>query len=234
MGGNIDFWATQIQHVAEYAHVWGFLIIFVFMAVESSFIPFPSEVVLIPAGFLAYRGGLNFASPGLDFSLCVVAGMTGSVAGAFFNYYLSLYLGRPFLYKYGKYFFIKPKFLERSEELFREYGDIVTFICRFLPAIRHLISIPAGLSKMSKIRFAVFTALGSGIWSLILTAIGFYIGSISKNMSYKDLVKQGKNLIVENYLWLFIAAVLLFAVYIFIHLKVMKSSKKSNKSEHQQ
>ena len=228
MGGDIDFWATHIQYAAEYAQTWGFLIIFLFMAIESSFIPFPSEVVLIPAGFLAYRGGLNFASPGLDFSLCVVAGMTGSVAGAFFNYYLALFLGRPFLYKYGKYFFIKPAFLERSEDLFREFGDGMTFICRFLPAIRHLISIPAGLSKMSKIRFALFTALGSGLWSFILTAVGFYIGSISKKLSYRDLVIQGKDMIVKNYIWLFTAAVLLFVIYIIIHLKIMKSSKKAS------
>jgi len=111
---------------------------------------------------------------------------------------------------------------------YREYGDGMTFICRFLPAIRHLISIPAGLSKMSKIRFALFTALGSGLWSFILTAVGFYIGSISKKLSYRDLVIQGKDMIVKNYIWLFTAAVLLFVIYIIIHLKIMKSSKKAS------
>jgi len=228
MGGDVNFWAAQIQYAAEYAHTWGYLFIFIFMAFESSFLPFPSEVVLIPAGFIAYRGGLYFASPGWDFTLCVVAGTAGSVAGAFFNYYFALFLGRPFLYKYGKYFFIKPNILEKSEELFREYGDMMTFVCRFLPAVRHLISIPAGLSRMSKTRFTIFTALGAGLWSLILTAIGFYIGGISKDMSYRDMVIQGTDLIVKNYIWFFSGAVVLFIIYIFIHLKIAKLSKQIN------
>ena len=157
-----------------------------------------------------------------------MAGTAGSVAGAFFNYYFALFLGRPFLYKYGKYFFIKPNILEKSEELFREYGDMMTFVCRFLPAVRHLISIPAGLSRMSKTRFTIFTALGAGLWSLILTAIGFYIGGISKDMSYRDMVIQGTDLIVKNYIWFFSGAVVLFIIYIFIHLKIAKLSKQTN------
>lgn len=223
MGGDLNFWMQYLQWGINYSHTYGFLIIFILMAVESSFIPFPSELVMIPAGFLAYRSVLSFQSPIIDFSAAVLLGMLGSVAGAFFNYYIALLLGRPFLYKYGKFFFIKPRLLERAEEIFREYGDIVTFVCRFLPAIRHLISIPAGLSKMSKIRFTIFTALGAGIWCLILTSLGYYLGRVSNNMSYKEIIIKGKYIIIQNYPWLFLGAAILFGLYLFIHLKIMKS-----------
>ncbi len=218
MGGNIEFWTNYIQHAVDYAHVWGFLIIFICMTIESSFLPFPSEAVLIPSGFLAYRGELLFSAPRVDFMLCVLFGMAGSVVGAYFNYYFALWLGRPFLYKYGHFFFIRPALLERSEKLFRSNGEVITFVGRFLPGIRHLISIPAGLSKMSKIRFGLFTAFGSGLWTLILTAVGYYIGSASDDMSYKQMALYGKSLITENYGWLFLCVGLTLSIYICAHI----------------
>ena len=136
-----------IETIAAYAPVWGFFLIFFFMTVESSFIPFPSEVVMIPAGFLAARGGLMFGDPFVDCLASVAAGTAGSLAGAFINYYLFSWLGTPFLEKYGKYFFLPPPKLHRAEEVFRQYGAGATFFCRLLPAIRQLISIPAGDRK---------------------------------------------------------------------------------------
>ena len=111
---------------------------------------------MIPAGFLACRGELTFGIPYLDLGIVVFLGLCGSIAGAFFNYYFALLLGRPFLHKYGKYFFVKKEVLERAEELFRDYGEITTFVCRLIPAIRQLISLPAGISRMSVPRFAFF------------------------------------------------------------------------------
>ncbi|MEI6056417.1 MAG: DedA family protein [Lentisphaerota bacterium] len=216
----------HIEFAATHAHVWGFVIIFVLMAIESSFIPLPSEVIMIPAGFLAFRCGLTFQSPHLDAIVAVLMGAFGSLAGAMFNYYLSLWLGRPILYKYGKYFFLKPQFLERSEEIFRQYGDITTFVCRFLPAIRHLISIPAGLSRMDLKRFSFYTTLGAGIWCIILTYIGYYLGHVAGNMSYADLVHKGKNLLSEHFIWIIVGLVIAVVVYLYIHHKVMKGSKK--------
>ena len=99
-----DLIIKHIDWAISYAHVWGFLIIFILMALESSLVPFPSEVIMIPAGFLAYRAGLSFASPGLDLVVAIIIGTVGSLAGAYFNYYLALLLGRPILYKYGKYY----------------------------------------------------------------------------------------------------------------------------------
>jgi membrane protein DedA with SNARE-associated domain len=221
-----QFLINHIEMFAAHAHVWGFVLVFVLMAVESSFLPFPSEVIMIPAGFLACRGELTFGVPVLDLISIVILGLLGSLAGSFFNYYFALFLGRPFLHKYGKYFFVKKEVLDRAEELFRKYGDITTFVCRLIPAIRQLISLPAGISKMSVSRFAFFTGLGAGIWTLILSVIGYYFGSLSKNMTYADLVYKGKDLIAQNYIWLFIALVVLVIIYIFVHKKIMHSSSK--------
>jgi membrane protein DedA with SNARE-associated domain len=215
----------HIEWAVQYAHVWGFLMVFLFMTIESSFIPFPSEVVLIPAGFMAYRGELFFGDPLIDIAFVFVCGLAGSLAGAYINYYLALYLGRPFLYRYGKYLFLKPMVLARSEEIFLKYGEIATFVCRLLPAIRQLISIPAGISKMPLSRFSSFTALGAGIWSIILIWVGYYLGRLSGNMTYRDLVYRGKEMIAENYVWILcFIAVVIFA-YLFIHRLIMKSDK---------
>jgi len=226
----MDFLIDQIQWVAAYAHIWGFLIVFILMAVESSLIPFPSEVTLIPAGFLAYRGALSFGDPIIDCIIVIIVATIGSVVGAYFNYYLALFLGRPILYKYGKYFFIKKQVLERSEEVFNDYGDIATFVCRLLPAIRQLISLPAGIARMPIWRFTFFTALGAAIWSAILTFIGYYLGTLSKNMSYRDMVYKGKDILSKDFIWIILGLVIIIVVYLLVSHFVMKSSKKLNES----
>ncbi len=222
----LDLIASHLESITAYAPVWGFFLIFFFMTVESSFIPFPSEVVMIPAGFLAYRGELTFHSPCLDLTAAVLCGIAGSMAGAYINYYLSLKLGRPVLYKYGKYFFLKPEMLERAEEVFRKYGELATFVCRLLPAIRQLISIPAGLSKMNLFRFSFFTALGAGIWTVILAAAGWYCGKITANMTYKEMIHRATEMIHKHYIWVFIGLIVVVAAYITIEKLVMKSDKK--------
>ena len=216
-----EFLIKHIEFAAVHAQVWGFVMIFILMAVESSFIPLPSEVIMIPAGFLAFRGALTFGVPVPDMLVVILIGAIGSLVGAFFNYYLSLWLGRPILYKYGKYFFLKGQLLERSEEIFREYGDISTFICRLLPGLRHLISIPAGLSKMNLGRFSFFTFLGAFIWCIILTLVGYYLGHIANDMSYSDLVHRGTDMIRAHCLWLFGGLVIIVVVYGYIHHKLL-------------
>lgn len=211
-----------IEAMAAYAPVWGFALIVLFMTIESSFIPFPSEVVMIPAGFLAARGELSFGSPMLDASVAVLAGTIGSLAGAYVNYYLALYAGQPFLLKYGKYFFLPPDKLERAEEVFRKYGAGATFVCRLLPAIRQLISIPAGLSRMPFGSFTLWTGLGAGIWVAVLTTAGYYFGATTAEMSYAELVHTGTTMVRSNFVFIIPVLIAGFFGYVFVSNRIMK------------
>jgi membrane protein DedA with SNARE-associated domain len=143
--------------------------IVVLMAIESSVLPLPSELVMPPAGYLAAKGHLNAG-------LAVAAGTLGSVLGALVNYTLAVLVGEPVLRRYGRYVLVSERSLDRTEAFFRRHGEISTFIGRLLPVIRHLISIPAGISRMRLGRFAAFTALGAGLWCGILTYLGWLIG----------------------------------------------------------
>ena len=143
--------------------------IFLLMTVESSAIPFPSELVMPPAGYLVFQGKMN---PWL----VVLAGGLGSLAGAYANYCGALYLGRPLLLQYGRFVGLAEEKLIKTEDFFRRHGEISTFIGRLLPVIRQLISIPAGLARMNHFRFAFYTSLGATIWCAILVWIGYAIG----------------------------------------------------------
>ena len=213
--------ASHLDAIAALALTWGYIFIFVFMTIESSFIPFPSEVVMIPAGFLAARGELSGGSPLVCVSLAVLVGILGSLAGAFVNYYLALWVGKPFLEKYGKYFFIKPEPLARACEVFNKYGAATTFVCRLIPVIRQLISIPAGIAKMPLAPFTFFTALGAGIWTIILAAVGYILGVQSGDMSYLDLCVKGGQMTSANLPYVIAGAVVLVAAYFLVSKLVM-------------
>jgi membrane protein DedA with SNARE-associated domain len=150
-------------------HDWGYLGIFILMGLESTVLPVPSEAVLIPAGYLAYEGKMSF-------TLIVLASTFGSLAGATLNYFFALWVGRPFLERWGRYFFVRPELLHKTDAFFLKHGAISTFTGRLIPGIRHLISLPAGLTRMNYGKFAFYTCLGAGLWSVILTAMGWYIG----------------------------------------------------------
>ncbi|CRI64217.1 SNARE associated Golgi protein-like protein [Thiocapsa sp. KS1] len=148
---------------------WGYLGIFVLMALESTVLPVPSELVVIPAGYLAYQGKMSLV-------LILLASTLGSLAGALINYWFALLVGRPFLERYGRWFFVRPALLHRTDAFFLNHGAISTFTGRLIPGIRHLISLPAGLTRMPMRTFVVYTCLGAGIWSTILVAMGYLIG----------------------------------------------------------
>ncbi|HEV8265511.1 MAG TPA: DedA family protein [Gemmatimonadales bacterium] len=154
--------------LTETVFTLGYPGITILMAVESSAIPFPSEVVMPPAGYLAAKGRLSFP-------LVMVAGVAGSLIGALANYWAARWLER-WLRRYGKWLLVSPSSLDRAEAFFRRHGEIGTFIGRLVPVVRQLISIPAGLARMRMDRFLAYTALGAGIWCLILTYIGYAIG----------------------------------------------------------
>ena len=139
------------------------------MAVESSFIPFPSEVVLVPAGYLASQAQMHIG-------LIMLMALLGSLIGALLNYYLALWLGLPLLRRYGRYVFISEATLEKMEHFFDAHGHVSTFSGRLIPGIRQLISIPAGLARMPIAPFLLYTALGAGLWSLVLVLLGYFIG----------------------------------------------------------
>ena len=143
------------------------------MAVESSFIPFPSELVVPPAAYKALQPGSN-----LSIVLIVLFASMGALIGAFVNYFLAKYLGRPIVYKFadsklGHFLLIDTQKVEKAENYFREHGAISTFVGRLITVIRQLISIPAGLSNMKLLPFTLFTFLGATIWNCVLAALGY-------------------------------------------------------------
>ena len=148
----------------------GYIGIIALMFLESSFFPFPSEVVIPPAGYLASKGEMNIW-------LVVACGILGSLLGALFNYLLALWLGRPLLMRYGKYFFLPEERFNKVDDFFYKHGEISTFVCRLIPGIRQYISFPAGLARMNLIKFCFYTSSGASIWVVLLAYIGFFVGN---------------------------------------------------------
>ena len=220
----LDMLTSHLDQIAAYAPIWGFALVFFFMTVESSFIPFPSEVVMIPAGFLAARGELGPFSPWVGMLLSIIVGTLGSLLGAYVNYYLALWAGKPFLEKYGKYFFIKKEALDKSCAVFNKYGAATTFICRLIPGIRQLISIPAGIAKMPLGSFSLFTSLGAGIWSAVLAVVGYALAKTAGDITYRELVLNGADTASAYGPWILGGAVLVVAVYIVVK-KILKKRR---------
>ena len=153
-----------VTYLVDTIGSFGYIGIFLLMFLESSFFPFPSEVVMIPAGYLAYKGEMNLG-------LVLFFGISGSLAGAWFNYFLAHKFGRVFLLK-----IINQEKVTKLEEFFDKHGHISTFTGRLIPGIRQYISFPAGLAKMDYKKFTIYTTLGAGIWVVILTMLGYFIG----------------------------------------------------------
>ena len=143
---------------------WGYLGIFLLMFLESTFFPFPSEVVMIPAGYLISQGEMNML-------LVLVMGAVGSILGAWLNYSIALFFGRKVLLR-----LIKKQSLEKVEFFFEKHGEISTFNGRLIPVVRQYISFPAGLAKMNPLKFTIYTFLGSVIWTALLMGIGYFLG----------------------------------------------------------
>lgn len=166
----IHFFIEKLIALVGYS---GYLGIVLLMTIESSFIPLPAELILIPAGALVARGELSF-------TLVLIAGTVGSVLGALVNYILAYHLGRRavnrLIHKYGKLFFVNEATVLKSERYFDSHGEITTFIGRLIPGVRSFVSLPAGFVKMGMIRFCVFTAIGAGIWNLLLIYVGYLFG----------------------------------------------------------
>ena len=159
-----------IDFIVSSVSSWGYAGIFVMMFLESSFFPFPSEVAMIPAGYLAHKGEMSLV-------LAFISGTLGSLLGAIFNYYLGYFFGREIVLKYGKFVGITHEKMDKFEAFFNKHGEISTFNSRLIPGIRQYISLPAGLAKMNIFRFCLFTTLGAGIWCAVLLGVGYFLGS---------------------------------------------------------
>ena len=162
--------ASFVNWVVGTVDSWGYFGIYVAMFLESSFFPFPSEVVMIPAGYLAFQGKMSLVT-------AILSGIAGSLSGALFNYFLAVRYGRSFLLRYGKYFFLKPESLQKLEQFFAKHGEISTFNGRLIPGVRQYISMPAGLARMPLGKFSLYTVLGAGIWVSVLALLGYYVGA---------------------------------------------------------
>jgi membrane protein DedA with SNARE-associated domain len=181
--------------------------IFLLMAMESSVIPIPSELVMPPAGYLAQQGLMNEIA-------AIICGTAGSLVGAYMNYFAAHYLGRPLLLKYGRYVWITEDKFAKVERFFRDHGEVSTFVGRLLPVVRHLISLPAGLAGMNQLKFAFYTAAGAGIWVTVLTYIGYFIG-------------MNRDLIMRYSHQALIGAMVLSAVIIAFYVRAYKKKKLS-------
>ena len=173
--------------------------IFILMAMESSVIPIPSELVMPPAGYLAQQGQMNMF-------VAILCGTAGSLVGAYANYFAAHYLGRPLILKYGKYVWITEEKFAKVETFFKDHGEVSTFIGRLLPVVRHLISLPAGLAGMNHWKFSLYTLLGAGMWVTVLTYIGYFIGANQELiMKYSHQALIGAVLmsvtIIAVYIW---------------------------------
>lgn len=199
-------------------------VITLFMAIESSFIPFPSEIIIIPAAYIAAAKGT------LSLPIIILFGTIGAILGALVNYGLAYWLGRPIVHKFADttlahMLLIDRPGVEKAEKYFADHGAIGTFVGRLIPAIRQLISIPAGLAKMNMAKFVAYTTLGAGIWNTILAVLGYTVGQtigedvlIAKVQQYSGYVKIG------------IAAIVAvgFCYYVYLVIKANKATKQRN------
>ncbi len=195
-----------LQYFIEHA---GYLMVFFFMMIESSFLPFPSEVVVPPAAFIAAQSshhllykGSEITIPDLNVFLIILVATAGAIGGALINYLISVWVGRPIVYafansKFGHACLIDSAKVEKAEKYFDNHGAVSTFIGRLIPAVRQLISIPAGLARMNIFKFIIFTGLGAMLWNCILAGLGFWLGkTVDINQLYASVEKYNSYLTI--------------------------------------
>ncbi len=178
----------------------GYLGIFIGMFVESTFLPIPSELIMIPAGIASAKGLMNIY-------IATTVGIIGNVFGALFSYYLAASLGRKIILRVGRYFFVKEEVIVEIEKFFKTHGPISVFLGRLIPGFRHFISLPAGIAKMDLRVFLTWTTIGSSIWTTILAILGFLVG-------------ENQQLITDNLhkiaIWSLVICALIAVFYIFL------------------
>lgn len=158
-----------INWLVHFVHEFGYIGIFIMAFLESTFVPIPSEVTMVPAGYLVQQGHMNFG-------IVFVTSTLGALGGSLANYFIAYHFGRKFLHRYGKYMFFPHDKMTKLDKYFASHGDISTFTGRLIPGVRHVISFPAGLAHMDLKKFCVYTTVGGGLWMLTLILVGYLIG----------------------------------------------------------
>lgn len=198
---------TILQWLVDFVHQFGYVGIFIMTALESTFVPIPSEVTMVPAGYLVQQGQM-------EFGWVLFASITGTLCGSLANYAIARYFGRPFLFHYGKYMFFGHEKMAKLDHFFKTHGEISIFTSRLIPGVRHVISFPAGLAHMPLKKFCIYTTAGGSLWMLTLIAVGYFIG--------------GNKALVKHYMPYVIAAALAVVVLLVV-VYVVKQRKRSGR-----
>lgn len=185
----------------QFIDVWGYYAVAILMALENACIPIPSELILGFAGYMIYAGRMTF-------TMAMVAGMVGGMAGSYFAYYVGHYGGRPFVDKYGKYFFVKKSHVDIAQEWFDKYGIKAVFFSRMLPVVRTFISLPAGFAHVDMKKFFFYTFLGSLPWTALILFIGMMLGE-----GWKVMMEVGHEISLAVAAILVIICIVLYVQY---------------------
>jgi membrane protein DedA with SNARE-associated domain len=181
----------------------GYMSVFILMTMESMVFPVPSEAVMPFAGFLIEQGTFTFQG-------VLFVSTLGSIFGSLISYYIGYFGGMPFVKKFGKYALLDMEELEATERFFKKRGELTIFICRLIPVVRHLISIPAGTGKMNIWKFSIFTILGAGIWNAFLAYVGYVLKS-----NWDEVMKYSH--IIDIVVVIFLLGIV--ALYVYRHMK---------------
>ena len=209
----MSFTESLVNLIVEFIDKTGYSSIFVMMSLESMVAPVPSEAVMPFAGFLVHSGRFTFTG-------VIFFSTLGSIFGSLISYYLGYWGGRPIVERFGKYLLLDKKDLDLTERFFQKRGDITIFISRFIPIVRHLISIPAGIGKMNIVKFCIYTIIGAGLWNAFLTYMGYLLREKwSEVMKYSHVV----DIVV-------LALLVIFVIYYIYKFYSNHKERKANKN----
>ncbi|NBX03276.1 MAG: DedA family protein [Alphaproteobacteria bacterium] len=200
------------EWLVHFVHTLGYPGIFIMTFLESTFVPIPSEVTMIPAGYLVQQGQMSLFG-------VLFCSITGTILGSLANYFIAYHFGRRFLYRFGKYMFFSHEKMEKLDKFFASHGEISTFTGRLVPGLRHFISFPAGLARMDIKKFCIYTGVGGAIWMTTLTVVGYVIGG------NKHLLRQYMPYITAVFIG---AVVLMIVVYMWHHRRKNKKTVGGN------
>jgi membrane protein DedA with SNARE-associated domain len=200
------------NYITSFMNQTGYITVFIAMVMESMVFPIPSEAVMPFAGFLIAEGKFSWAG-------VVIVSTLASLAGSFVSYAIGLWGGTPFIKKFGRFLLIDEEELAFTQVFFKKYGGVTVFISRFIPVVRHLISIPAGLGKMNIVSFGILTAIGAGMWNTLLAICGFYL-----RQNWNSIMKYSH--LIDIIVVVFLAG--LVVLYVVRHLRKLRNKAKAS------